>query len=128
MKCAPSAFEQGAEDGGLDVLPLLPGGLFQEAELEAIDREHGVIGKEAAIELKEFFPQHDRDALAGAGVHFLEELAKQVFKAGAIARHFIQQLRKSAIRQQAHVFGEHAEEAAREELRDDLGLVTGLLQ
>jgi hypothetical protein len=38
--------QQGAEDGGLDVLPLLAGRLLEQTELQTVHGQHGVIGKQ----------------------------------------------------------------------------------
>ncbi len=115
------ALEQGAEDGGLDVFPLHGGGFDQDAELGAIEREDAGVFEEAAVEAEELLIKDD--GKVGAGLHLGKELAELGDEAfGGLAQAF-EQAAEAVLGQQAHVFGKHAEEAAGEELGDELGRV-----
>ena len=122
------ALEQGAEDGGFDVAPVLGGGLFEEAELKAVDGQNGVVSKKAAVELEEFFAEDDGDAIAGAGVEFAKECLNDFLKAGAVGRQGFEEVGEAVLGHEADVFCEHAEEAAGEEIGDDAGFVSGLFE
>jgi hypothetical protein len=104
---------------------MLPGGVFQQAKLEGVEGQDGVAGKEAAVEVEEPFAEHQRNAAAGAGVHFAEELPHDFREAFAAGRQGFQEFGEAAFGQQLNVFGEHAEEAAGEELGHHVRLVTG---
>lgn len=115
-----------AEDGGLDVSPVRFGGLLQQGELEGVHGQDSVVLEEAAVEPEELFPQDDGEA--GAGIHLLEEGAKHRGETFTTLRNGGEQLGEGAVRQEAHVLREHAEEAAREELGGDLRLVAAGLE
>src|SRR3954470_11660643 len=94
------ALQERAEDGRLDVAPILEGGSFDEIKLGAIDGQRGVIGEEAAVETKQLFAEDDGDAWAGAGIEFAEELFEQFFEAAAIIGNRFEQLGESVVREQ----------------------------
>ena len=50
---AEGAFEEGAEDGGLDLAPVGLGGLDEEGELDVVDGERVGVGEEAAVEAED---------------------------------------------------------------------------
>ena len=123
-----SADEQRAEDGGFDIAPVLARGIFEEAELQAVDGQNGVVGKQAAVKLQKFFPQDDGDAFPGAGIHFAEQGLHDLLKAFAVGGKRFEQFGEAVFGQQLHVLGEHTEQAAGEKLGDDFRLMPGLLQ
>ncbi len=114
-------FEESAEDGGLDVAPVLEGGELEKDELLAIDGEDGVIGEKAAVKLEEFFAEDG--GVAGAGVHFPEELLEHGLEAFGFDG--FEEVGETAFGEEADIFGEHAEEAAAEEFGDFLRGVSG---
>jgi hypothetical protein len=116
------AFEESAEDGGLDVAPVLARGEAKEKELRAIDGQNGVIRKEAAVEAKKLFAKDG--GVAGAGVHLLEELLQEWLETGAIVLDGFQEFGETAIGQEADILGEHAEEAAAEKFGNCMRGVT----
>jgi hypothetical protein len=118
------AFQEGAEDGWLDIAPILQRGGFKEVELSAVYGESGVIREQAAVEAEKFCSENDGNALAGAGVEFPEELPQEFFEASAIVRDRLQQFGECVVWDQADIFGEHAEEATGEEVGDDARPVT----
>ena len=120
------ALQQGAEDGGLDVLPLHGRSLDEDAELGAIERQNAGVFEEAAIKAEQLLIQDDGEV--GAGLHLgeeLPELGDETF--GRLAQAF-EQAAEAVLGQQAHVFGKHAEKAASEEFGGDLRTVPGVFQ
>ena len=116
------AFQQRAENGGFDLTPILPRGFFQQAELQAVDRQNGVVGKQTAVEVQKLFAQHHGNALAGAGVHFAEQVAAlNPAKPSPLAGSDSSNSVKLCSGNKLDILGEHAKQAAREKLRDDLG-------
>ena len=119
------AFEQGAEDGRLDVFPLGLGRLDQQRDLLAGERQRVGLLEQLAVEV-----QH----LAGDGaaeaalVHVVPEQAEHAHGGVGLVGVFQQQVAEAVARQQLHVFGEHGEQAAHQELRDRLGAVAGRFQ
>ena len=112
--------QEGAEDGGLDKAPLQAGGLAQEGELCTVKREHGGVGKEAAVEVEQLLAEHERVA---AAVHLLEETFEQGHGGARVAFDGVEEVLETFFREQAHILGEHAEEAAHQKSGNDGGRV-----
>ncbi|MSU49349.1 MAG: hypothetical protein EXS37_09735 [Opitutus sp.] len=122
-------FEQGAEDGGFDFAPLEAGSGEQEAELGAVDRKRGRVGEEATVEVEKSDPEDRRER--GATVEFAEELFERGGDAGgrgAVALERLKEPAECVVRNEADVFGEHAEKAASEKGGDKTRIIAILLK
>jgi hypothetical protein len=120
--------EEGAEDGGFDRLPVELRRLMQARDLVGVQVQRGGVGEEAAVEALEGVAQDDRDAAGGAGVHLAEELLGQRLELRGVGADRIEQVGEAGGRQEAHVLGEHAEEAATEEIGHPARGVAGLFE
>ena len=108
-----AAFEERAEDDGLDIAPVvLIGGAEQRTELGRGQLNGVHRGEETAVEVVH------AGVAAGAGrvlvVHLAEESADEVIGGGAAAA-FIQQVGEDVPREQADVLGEHSHHALEDE-------------
>ena len=115
------ADEQGAEDGGLDAAPIGGGGIGEHVELRGGEREGGGVFKQPAVEAGDFLEQ--QGGVMGAGGHFLPQGGDEDREAARVFLCPFEQGLEAVLGQQAHVLGEHGEEAALEESGDDLGVV-----
>ena len=116
------AFEESAEDGGFDILPLGLGGFDEEVELGGGDREGFDGFKEAAIEAEDVLANDGREATI---VHGLPEGFDHEREIGEVVAEAFEQAGPGAIGEEMNVFGEAGENAAHEEARDELGFVRG---
>ncbi len=129
------AFEQGAEDGGFDFGPVGLGGFEQEFDLAAVDRQNLGIFEELAVEARQVGADGDREA---AFVHRCPQFGDErdeLLDGAALTpgpsprgrgeEETLEQAGEGAVvvdlGQQADIFGEHREQAAREEGGDALG-------
>ncbi|MBL0029138.1 MAG: hypothetical protein IPO95_08725 [Rhodanobacteraceae bacterium] len=111
---AERALQQGAEDRRLDVFPVGPRRLDQQVELGRVQRQRVRRLEQLAVEAQHLVRQHRREP---AGIHVAPQLrqhAHRHVRALAMRR---QQVAETVCGQQAHVLGEHREQAAHEELR-----------
>ena len=122
---AQGAFEQGAEDGGLHVLPVGAGGVGQQVELGGVQRQGVGLLEQLAVELEHVAGEHGGKA---AFVHVAPELGEHAHGHFGLLAVPGEQGAEAVGRQQAHIFGKHGEQAAHEELGDQFGVVAGLLQ
>jgi len=119
------AFDQGAENGGLDVLPVLFGGGEQGFDLRARERQ-GIGGfEQLAVEVRDLGLQGDSEF---AAVHRAPQVFKVGLQRGGAGLRLGEQLGEGALGQQLHVFGKHGEQAAGKETSDKVRIVAGLLQ
>ena len=120
-------FQQRAEDGRLDVLPVGLGGEQEHADL--LDGEVEGVGflEQAAVEAQQRLAQARLEA---ALVHDLPEMLDRRLEAvGPLGCHDLgEQVLEAVSRQQADILGEHGEQAAHQEAGDGSGVVPGLLQ
>ncbi len=119
------ALEEGAEDGGLDVFPILGGGLDEELELVGIEREGVGFGEEIAIEAEHLVIERIGEA---AGIHPLPELFHFGDESLQPAAAAFEELAEAFGGEQLHILGEHGEERAHEEGGDGLRRMAGALQ
>lgn len=108
------ALQQGAEDCGFHIAPVLLGGVDQEGELNLRDGQRLRVAEEAAVEALEVGHQAFGE---GALVHRLPQAAQGGFRVLGMAAKALQEAGEAAGRDQLHVFSEHGEEAAHEEMR-----------
>ena len=95
-------------------------------ELGAIKRQNAGVFEEAAVEAQQLLVEDDGEVCAG--LHLGEELPELGDEAfGRLAQAF-EQAAEAVLRQQAHVFGKHAEEAAGDEFGDEAWGVSGVFQ
>ena len=118
-----AAFEQGAEDGGVDLGPVEFGGREQGVDVGFFERQGGVVVEEAAVE-----PGHALEADAAAGAHGGEERGRIGGEVGGGGAGRFEHLLEELVREQVHVLGEHAEHEAVDEMRDGLGRVAIVAQ
>jgi hypothetical protein len=119
------ALEQGAEDGGLDVAPVLGGGLDEELELVGVEREGAGLGEEVAVESADVVVERIGEA---AGVHALPEFLDLGDEGLQPAAAGFEELEEAVLREQLDILGEHGEERAHEEGGDRLGAMSGALE
>ena len=127
------AFEQGAEDGGFDLRPVGAGGLAQQGDLVAVERQDVGRLEQLAVEARQGVAQDDGEA---AGVHLFPQRAdeRDELAEGALPRggrrdeEAVEEVGECLPGQQADVLGEHREQAAGEEAGDALGVVAGAFE
>ena len=132
------AFQQGAEDGRLHFLPVGAGGAQQAVDLRRGERQRvAVAGR--ALEQLAVEAQHvgGNRRVEAAGVHAGPEDLEHLRQGGGLFAVRLEQVDEAAhavgtglvhLGQQAHVFGKHAEQTAREEGGHGLGRVAGGFQ
>ncbi len=130
------AFEQGAEDGGLDFAPVGAGGGEQQIDLRAVERQRiSVVGRaleQLAVEAQHGLRQGDGEA---AAVHVGPEGGEHALQGDGVVAVALEQGDEAALvalpafaraGQQADVFGKHREQAAGEVGGDKLrGVAAG---
>ena len=116
------AFEQGAEDGRFDVLPFGACRFDQQGDLFAAQRQRVRTLEQLAVESEHIVGDGGRES---ALVHVLPEDGEHAHGGWRILRMLDQQLAEALRRQQLHILGEHREQAAHEELRDEFGIMPG---
>ena len=119
------AFEQGAEDGGFDVLPVGAGGLEQQPQLLPVERQGVGRLEQLAVEAQHVAGEHGGKA---AGVHVAPELGEHAHGDVGLVGVAGEQVAEAVGREQADVFGEHGEQAAHQELGDAVGGVAGVFE
>ena len=128
------ALQQGAEDGGFHFAPVAVGCVQQAVDMAAGQRQHEVVGRAAleqlAVEAQQRVGQRGTEA---AAVHVGPQGAQHVAQRGGLVGPALQQADESALAvgslgQQFHVFGKHAEQAARQEGGHSLRGVAGVFQ
>ena len=107
------ALEQGAEDGGVDGVPVEPAGGVQDAGFFGIKRQRVDHFEEAAVEIRDVF-QREVAALLHGG----EEFAQAAVELLAIGLALVEQAFEEAARQEFGILGEEAEQALGEEMGD----------
>ena len=117
------AHQQRAEDGRLHVAPIGLRGLDQQLELVRGQRQRDRVFEQAAVEVGHGHAQRHREAAARHGA---PQLLDQGREAGRVAPGVGQELGERALGQQAHVLGEHGEQAAHQEARHLRRRVSGL--
>ncbi len=119
-----AAFEEGAEDRGVDAGPVEMRRAFQVVDVLIGQRQRIVAVEQAAVE-----PFDAVEADLAAAAHGGEEgrgiLGEQAVVA---ARAAVDHGREIVAGQQLHIFGEHAEDQAVDEMRDGLRIVAALAQ
>ena len=119
------AFQQRAEDGRFDILPVGLAGLDEQAELRFGQRKGLGFLEQAAVEAQQLLPQDGGEA---AVAHRLPEGFRQRSELVGGPLQALQQAGEALFRDQADVLGEHGEEAALEKVADLLGRMARLLQ
>jgi hypothetical protein len=114
------AFEQGAEDGRLDLAPVGARGFAQQHDLFALERQHLGLLEQLAVEARQRVAQHGGKT---ADIHFAPQRGEQRHELLRVPRQVVEQGAEAARRQQAHVFGEHRKQAAGEKAGDGFGVV-----
>ena len=101
---------------------------YRLADLIGVQVQRGAVGEEAAVEALEGMAQDHRDASRRAGVHLAEELGGEGLELRGLGADGIEQVGEAGGGQQAHVLGEHAEEAAAEEIGHLARAMPGLFE
>jgi hypothetical protein len=112
-------FQERAEDGGLDVLPLLARCFDKQIELVAIDGQGRGVGEQAAVELQKLLAEVGGEA---ADVHVPPQILGHRFELGRVGER-AEHVAEAVFGQQADIFGKHREQAAHKELRDVVWVV-----
>ncbi len=120
------AFEQGAEDGRLDLGPVGFGGFEQQRDLRAGQWQNLGRFEELAVELRQGGAHRGR--IFRAGVHVAPQAAEQGGNRGGVGVAFAEQRGELALGQQPDILGEHAEEAAGKKAGDGFGGVAGAFE
>ena len=111
-----AAHEQLAEDARFDVGPVQLHHAGQNLDRLTIDRQgRRVVIEQAAVEVPDVL-----DAKIAAGRHRRKELAQLRRKPIGLHAPLLDQLREDVVVQQIDIFGEQAEQATNEEVRDGL--------
>ena len=118
-------FQQGAEDGGLDVAPIVFRRRPQFTDGRFVQRQRTAVLEELAVEPAHLGLDGGREP---ALVHGPPQILKHGGEDPGIRLTLLEQRLEAVFRQQAHVLGEHGEEDAHEEHGHLLGRVTLLLQ
>ena len=114
------AFEQGAEDGGLDIAPVGAGGFDEQPKLVLSERQRGAFGKQPSVKLEYVGAQRGGEA---AGVHLLPQLLDHRHKMLRGVGQAFEQVGEAVAHEQPDILGKHGEEAAHQE---GGGLVGGM--
>ena len=118
------ALEQRAQDGRVDVRPVQFGGFAHGVDAGPVQRQRDrVVVEEPAVE-----PRHFVVADHAAGGHLGEEVAGQPLELLRSAVRLLQHAPEEPLRQQVHVFGEHAEDQPVDEPRHGVRVVAALAQ
>jgi hypothetical protein len=123
------AFEERAENRRFDLRPVGVCGFDQQADLVAVERDHLGLLEQFAVEARQRRAQDDRETTA---VHVAPERGEQRHELLRALLQVFQQRQKGAsalvLRQQADIFGEHREQAARQKAGDEFGGVAGAFE
>ncbi len=133
------AFQQGAKDGGLHLLPVGFGRAQQAVDLRLVERQHITVGggafEEFAVEAQHVLGNGGVEA---AFVHRLPKHLEHLHQGGGLFAVGVQQVDEAALAvapggcvglgQQAHVFGKHAEQTAGQKGAHGGGRVAGGFQ
>ena len=119
------AFEKGSENGRLDALPVLPRRREQLGEGVGRKREGRRVVEQAAVEAAQAGAQLGGVAARVHGLPQRGEAVGQHVERVAVA---FEQARKSALGQQAGVFGKHRKQAARQKAEHGVGRVAVLFE
>ncbi len=115
------AFQQGSEDGGLDVRPVALRRLQEQGQRFLVQLQGLRAGEEAAVEAQDL--AHHAEHVA-ALVHGSPELLDADREGSRVGNPlFLESVGEDADGQKAHVLGEHGEDTAHEKLRDEHGIV-----
>ena len=115
-------FEEGAEDGGIDLAPVVGGGLSEFADFLAAERENGAGFEEFAVEAADLGFDGVGEA---AGIHGFPELADEAGEVVGGGFAALEEVAEGGFGEEADILGEHGEEAAHEEVGGDFGRVAG---
>jgi len=122
------ALEQGAEDDGFDVGPIVLRGSKQDAEVSVVERNCPIVGEEAAVEKGDIVGTEEAVFLA----HGLEEMRQHAVKADRRVAIAGDHAAEGVVRKQTDGICEEAKDESHEEMRDLFLLWTfghgGLLQ
>ncbi len=119
------AFEQGAEDGGFDIGPILMGGIDEEIELVGGEFEGLGIGEEAAVEAEEVFAEDGGEA---AFVHVLPDGHGHGGEfVGGVLEAF-EEGGEGVVGDEVDIFCEESEQDAHEEVGDGFGVMAGFFE
>ena len=113
-----AALEQGAENGGFDGRPVEPGQFPQGLDIGPVQRQRLAAVEQAAVEPVDRF-----EADASAGGHGPEQFAQHRFQFGRVILAGVEQPGEQALRQQADVLGEQAEQQPDADMADAPGIV-----
>ncbi len=108
-----SAFEQGAEDGGLNLAPVQNGGGGDLGDFRGGQLGDGGVVEEVAVEVEDGF-----EAELPAGGHGVKELGDIAAELGGIARGLFGDAGENLVGQEADVLCEEAEHDAVKEMGD----------
>ncbi len=108
------SFEEGAEDGGLDVRPVVLGGVEEDAEVGEDERDGGVVGEEATVEVLDFIRAEEAALIAHGGEEGGEDFVEIDGGEAVIG----DELAEGVVGKELDRIGEEAEDEAHEEVRD----------
>ncbi len=119
------AFQQGAEDGGLDLAPLRAGRVDEQHDLRAGERQHVGLLEQLAVEAQHGHGERHREA---AGIHLAPQRGHHAHGGGRVVGVLFQQRAEAVLGQQADVLGEEGEQAAAEERGHGFGGMAGAFE
>src|SRR5665213_1713975 len=108
------ALKEGAEDGGLDVGPVMLSGGVEDAEVGVVERDGGVVRKEAAVEVRDVL--HAEVAVIEA--HSGEEIGQLAIEGDRRMTVSLDEAAEGVIGEEADGVREEAEDEAHQEMRD----------
>ena len=108
------ALEEGAEDGGFDVGPVVLGGGVEDAEVGEVEFDGGGIGEEAAVEVGDVVGAEEAALVA----HGVEEDGERAVEADGRVPVVGDEAAKGVAGEEADGVREEAEDEAHEEVRD----------
>ena len=114
-----AALEEGAEDGRLDERPVEPAHLQERADLRAGERDDVGRVEQAAVEPVDLLGAEE----AAVPAHLREQLAERLREDGGAAVGGFREAVEDALRQEAGVLGEQAEQDAVQEVGDLVRIV-----
>ena len=108
------ALEEGAEDDGLDVGPVVLGGGVEDAEVGIVEQNSAIVGEESAVEVGDIV----RPEEAAIFAHGLEEEGQHAVEADGRVTIVLDHAAEGVVGKEADGVRKEAEDEAHEELRD----------